>query len=663
MQGNPDDDFSLSSVFNESYFVIPDYQRDYAWTKSNVNDLLDDAQFIYNQNKGNKTGDAVSHYFGTLVFEERQTIEPTDFEDFTEFAIVDGQQRLSTVVIVISAIVNKLDEIWDENIDPKMKNDIEEKRKDISQNYVEYEGIPRVQLGGLAEPAYEAVILGDLDADEYADNSDVVEAERKVTDAKHVVDSRLETWRKEIFDEATTDEWAVYYKFLKNIVKTITQRFEVNVKVVEDVDEAARMFKVINNRGRGLALHDKIRSHLVYCASQSSKLDSEDIYKQFNDIIENVTIHDGYSDDAVDDLVKLHWTVFTSERSDSRSKRPGPNAIHKRLAELEDYASVQREDFEEFIVPYLNSLEKFSQRYPYLSDRDKFAGKYTEYDGGEITNELMEETIQKIQSLYIHSSPRRATIPLLTAIAEKFGVASEEFGEVVSEVEKLVFCYSLVMSNGAQAYRNALQGMANDLYWADVDDAKRKRIFNSDSSRYEGYDSKKLGVTKVKEQIREKRERIAPIDDTIDGYLRTSDVLNGEFTSGWGGIRNTETIKYVMYEYERYLRDRPGKIALAPYHELRDDFEVEHLVPKNAEAGHKLDSHRENRNRIGNLAILSSKENKSNGNNSFEQKYEEIYRESSLKVLNTLNGHKFTVDDIKAREEEDIFPFVKERWG
>src|SRR6056297_3655623 len=102
------------------------------------------------------------------------------------------------------------------------------------------------------------------------------------------------------------------------------------------------MFKVINNRGRGLALHDKIRSHLVYCASQSSNLDSEDIYKQFNDIIENVTIHDGYSDDEVDDLVKLHWTVFTSERSDSRSKRPGPNAIHKRLAELEDYASVQR---------------------------------------------------------------------------------------------------------------------------------------------------------------------------------------------------------------------------------------------------------------------------------------------------------------------------------
>lgn len=659
MDGTPDDNFSLSSVFSQSYFVIPDYQRDYAWEKSNVNDLLDDIRFVYKQN--DKQNRKVDHYFGTLVLEERGSVEPTDFEDYDVYGIVDGQQRLATVAIVVSAIVEEMKTIQtSDEISADISSTINDRKEDIERKYIQYEGIERIKLGGLAEDAYEDVILKGRSPEDYLNQDDIVDAERKIAIAKQATSERLHKWKVEEYQNGSTDH-AGYYKFLNSLVKILTQRFEVNIKVVKDVDEAARMFKVINDRGRDLRLHDKVRSHLVYCASQSEKLDSEDIYHQFNRIVRNITIHDGFSDSQVDDLIRIHWEVFTSERSDSRAKRSGPSEIHRRLSDLNDFASVQRDDFESFILPYLNSLENFSERYPYLTDRDKFAQKYFEPESDHDSD--INETVRKIQLLFLHAGSQSASTPLLISTAEKFGVRSKEFADIVTELEKLVFRFSLVMSHGAQGYSGSLSSTANDLYWSDVSEEEIEKIFNSNSNRYVGYQSKELGIKRTLDRVAEKRKRIAPMDELVDDYLTTPDILDGSFTSGWGGVRKSEVIKYIMYEYERSLRGPSGLLSLAPYHEFRTNFQVEHLVPKNAEEGNKLERHVQNRNRLGNLAVLSTEENQSKGNSSFESKYSDIYSNSSLKVLRDLDGPSFSVDKISEREKEELINFIKQRWG
>lgn len=660
MDGTPDDNFSLSSVFSQSYFEIPDYQRDYAWEESNVNDLIDDIEFVYEQNNDSESRNQLDHYFGTLVLEERGNIEPTDYEEFDNYGIVDGQQRLATVAIVVSAIIDEMSTIEESrDISADFSDTIKGRREDITKKYIEYEGTERIRLGGLAKEAYDDVILGNTPPENYLEQDDLVEAERKIARAKATTLSRLTEWRETEYQDSMVDH-AGYYKFLNNIVQIITQRFEINIKVVEDVDEAARMFKVINDRGRDLRLHDKIRSHLVYCASQSESLDSKDIYQRFNNIVVNVTVHDGFSDTEVDDLVRIHWEVFTSERSDSRSKRSGPSEIHRRLSDLDDFASVQRPDFESFINTYLNSLENFSELYPYLTDRGKFAEKYFEPDKGH--DSPINESVRKVQLLFLHAGSQSATTPLLFATADKFGVRSTEFTDIVAELEKLVFRYSLVMSHGAQGYHNALSSIANDLYWSDVDPEQVAKVFNSENHRYVGYQSKELGIKNAIEQVIEKRDRIAPIEEVSSDFLDTPDVLDGSFTSGWGGVRNNEIVKYIMYEYERSLRGPSGLLSLAPYHEFRKNFQVEHLVPKNAEEGNKLENHIENRNRIGNLAVLSKGENQTEGNSAFGSKYNDIYSKSSLNVLRDLDGPEFSVERVSARNEE-LLKFISERWG
>lgn len=73
-------------------FVIPVYQRDYAWTIANCQKLWDDIVFI-------KTNNKQGHFLGTIV---------TIANDFQEYLVIDGQQRLTSTSLLLLALHNFL---------------------------------------------------------------------------------------------------------------------------------------------------------------------------------------------------------------------------------------------------------------------------------------------------------------------------------------------------------------------------------------------------------------------------------------------------------------------------------------------------------------------------------------------------------------------------
>jgi uncharacterized protein with ParB-like and HNH nuclease domain len=73
-------------------FVIPVYQRDYAWTIPNCQKLWDDIVFM-------KTNKKQSHFLGTIV---------TIANDFQEYLVIDGQQRLTSTSLLLLALHNFL---------------------------------------------------------------------------------------------------------------------------------------------------------------------------------------------------------------------------------------------------------------------------------------------------------------------------------------------------------------------------------------------------------------------------------------------------------------------------------------------------------------------------------------------------------------------------
>jgi len=92
---------SLTSLVTERVFQVPDYQRGYAWTKNERQDLLDDLEEI----RTIQSQYDYEHYTGTIVLNNtgQQRAIPGGIVKVVD--IVDGQQRLTTLVILLRQFI------------------------------------------------------------------------------------------------------------------------------------------------------------------------------------------------------------------------------------------------------------------------------------------------------------------------------------------------------------------------------------------------------------------------------------------------------------------------------------------------------------------------------------------------------------------------------
>ncbi len=88
------DKIELKELFEKFWFVVPEYQRPYVWKEENVEELLDDLWFAYENNCEDE------YFCGTLV------LRKTGEKEFKEFEILDGQQRLTTFALIFAVIRN-----------------------------------------------------------------------------------------------------------------------------------------------------------------------------------------------------------------------------------------------------------------------------------------------------------------------------------------------------------------------------------------------------------------------------------------------------------------------------------------------------------------------------------------------------------------------------
>jgi hypothetical protein len=92
LKGIKSEDMSVQDLLTKHY-VIPDYQREYVWEQSQVERLLDDINSEFAERTSQYTPD---YFIGTLVtyHDENRKI----------FELVDGQQRVTTIYVILSAI-------------------------------------------------------------------------------------------------------------------------------------------------------------------------------------------------------------------------------------------------------------------------------------------------------------------------------------------------------------------------------------------------------------------------------------------------------------------------------------------------------------------------------------------------------------------------------
>ena len=243
-------------------FTIPVYQRAYSWQKENWKVFLDDLlQQVEMENE---------YSFGNILLE---TIRKEQL-----YEIIDGQQRLTTIVIFLRALYNVLKEKDStleqlENIQYYMKD------RNIKLRPVEHD-----------RSCFDNVIIYDKS---YSPTSI---SQERIVEAKEFFIGELKVRDKEFI-----------LKLLDLVLGSGINRIELKGK-----KEAALMFELQNNRGRDLTNMEKLKSFFMYqmyvCSSaEETDQNVETISNYFNDIYR--TIYDIKSLDE-DSILIYHCQAF-----------------------------------------------------------------------------------------------------------------------------------------------------------------------------------------------------------------------------------------------------------------------------------------------------------------------------------------------------------------
>jgi len=249
---------------SEKRFIIPVYQRNYSWKTENCRQLYDDLVKLSINGRN-------MHFFGSLVSVYNGSSE--------EFLIIDGQQRVTTISILLLAIHNILKEgklvAEDNKLIDKVYN------KYLIDEYDPSERRIKLKASNKDSDAFER--LFDEEPSEYIPNSDIT------INYQYFYERILK-------EEISIDE----------LYDAISKLMVINITVGED-DNPQLIFESLNSTGVDLTEGDKIRNFVLM--GQKAE-DQEAFYKKYWSKIEACTGNDNNNNNGVSLFVRDYLSVM-----------------------------------------------------------------------------------------------------------------------------------------------------------------------------------------------------------------------------------------------------------------------------------------------------------------------------------------------------------------
>lgn len=223
--------FNLNDLLSNRLFRIPEYQRAYSWEAKHRKDLFSDIERIRTSGE--------DHFMATVVGLEQEKVKIAA-DEFTMIDLVDGQQRLTTLIILLKAIQLTLD-----------------------PNERDHAKLAEWFASLLVKTDDFSLLLLQTNHDTsriFADfiREGIVPAEPAFTSAdKNIVDAINETL-------AFAQEWQDRAKGgLVELVSVLRYRLWTIFHSVDDEGVVYRVFEVLNSRGLDVSWIDKLKSQLM----------------------------------------------------------------------------------------------------------------------------------------------------------------------------------------------------------------------------------------------------------------------------------------------------------------------------------------------------------------------------------------------------------------
>lgn len=228
---------------SDKRFIIPLYQRNYDWKEENCEQLFQDLMKLHNS-------DRKSHFFGSIVSSVQSGTE--------DRFIIDGQQRITTVSLLLIAMVNAKKDGLIETTDAKLVEKIF--KRYLVDEYQEDERKVKLKPIKKDMQAFDALLY--KPKDQYIKESNV-------------------TRNYDFFYDKITRAGLT----LDELFETIKKLEVINIRLDED-DDPQLIFESLNSTGLDLSEADKIRNYLLMSLAP---VEQDNLYTRFWNPIEEFT--------------------------------------------------------------------------------------------------------------------------------------------------------------------------------------------------------------------------------------------------------------------------------------------------------------------------------------------------------------------------------------
>lgn len=524
---------NIQSLFQSSENIrIPPYQRAYSWENKQCSQFFDDLL----EQKGKR------YYLGQFLFEK---------EDSTLF-IIDGQQRLTTTILFLSAIA-KIKTGKGKDIKAIRETYLTDVFKTIDDDQVIFKKITQKHLVSII------------------DDTETI-SQRRIIEAFSFFEKELGSLDDEIIE-----------LIQQTLEDAVISTFYISNKV-----EATQVFEYQNNRGKELSRFEIIKAYLmhqVYLQSNNNKQANNDITEiqsNISKIYRYIEAVEGYftENELLDNYCNLFFNI-----------NGNIEFIKEKLNKTENKTTWIKLFFENF-VELTHSAKSI----------------------------VSNKNLSAITNLFFVGNEANWKLVLLVLFNR-----GQNKGEYFDKILKLleILCFKLKLGD----------------YRTDYLPNYSKKYFNEGDA---------YGIEDLYYDIRNATE------SGFKWYWNANDhfkniIINYFDNEKWHYNRNT--IKFVLWQYENYLRLKNRSGALLDK-DLYDSYTIEHIKPQNPANEEYTEEFKENYLQLaGNLALLTQNQNSKFSNKSFERK-SELFQDTALSSYTEIRAKTaWTEVEIKERHK------------
>lgn len=225
-------------------FVVPEYQRQYSWEEEQWDDFWNDLI---------STEEESTHFLGSIVLVEQDTL----INELDKWEVVDGQQRLTTMSLLLCMLREHYKNVGRTKLSEKIKESY------LYENDPDLNDYQKLKLNSLDNDQYRRLLNGDIPREEASQL-------RKAAIFFADKISELDADRADI------------------VRKKLLNNFTIVTIECDNEASAFRLFETLNDRGLELSAVDLMKNHIYQKARNDDSVNTDAIKQDWESIIEDL---------------------------------------------------------------------------------------------------------------------------------------------------------------------------------------------------------------------------------------------------------------------------------------------------------------------------------------------------------------------------------------